>query len=435
MKSKILIVEDEENFVGSLQDFFEDRYLVKTANSLRFARSELSQDSFDVILLDNFLPDGKGIELIPEILRRSDRSKIILITAFPDFKDATEAIRRGAFDYIPKPIDIDELSLKIERALEFNRLQKIEQVRRYEEEKQHLVGGGEEFERVNFLINKASQSKVTVLITGETGTGKGLVAREIHLRSKESNQPFVSVNCATLPENLIESELFGVERGAFTDARTRKGIFEIADGGTIFLDEIGEMTPNLQVKLLSVLEEKRAKRLGGSAFYDFDVRVIAATNLDPEEAVAQGKFRSDLFYRLNVFRIHLKPLRERRQDIPILCQYFIKALTPAGKHYLLPEEEMNRLLEYEFPGNIRELRNIIERSIILSEDSVLRPSRLIVQSSKISSKSRVLSLSELEKEHILQVLESTGGNLSRTAKLLGVSLSTLKRKLKLYGLR
>lgn len=436
---KILLVEDERNFLLTLQDFLGggEKYKLDSASCLSFARKKVSAVSYDVVILDNSLPDGKGLELIPEILKVNELCKIILITAYPDFRDAVRAIKLGAFDYVSKPVDLDELLLKLEQAGEFTRLQKVEQTKSYEKEKvaENFVGLGKDFDELNLMIDKASKSKATILITGETGTGKSLVAKEIHLRSSVSNQPFISVNCGALPESLIESELFGVERGAFTDARPRKGVFELADGGTLFLDEICEMPINLQVKLLSVLEEKRVRRLGGEVFYNFDLRIIAATNSNPEEAVTKGKLRSDLFYRLNVFRIHLKPLRERKQDIPILCEYFVRTIA-RGKHYVIPESELKKLIEYEFPGNVRELRNIIERSILLSENSILEPSKFISKTeNRCDSNRQLTNLYDVEKAYILEVLKVMDNNLSRTARTLGISLSTLKRKLKSYGLR
>jgi transcriptional regulator with PAS, ATPase and Fis domain len=292
------------------------------------------------------------------------------------------------------------------------------------------------------LVDLAAAADAPVLITGETGTGKSVVARSIHYKDPSHKKVFICLNCASLPENLIEAELFGCEKGAFTGAvAARKGIFELAEGGTLFLDEIGAMPLHLQSKLLGVLEEKKIRRIGGESIKPVDVRIIAASNTDLENAIEQGAFREDLYYRLSVIRIHIPPLRDRREDIPELCGYFIHTMAPE-RHVDLPDSELARLMDYEWPGNVRELKNVLERSLILQKGTALRPSEFLNVDFSASSASSysaprgngVSSLEEVEREHIRHALDAFAGNYTRTARALGISLSTLKRKLRSYGL-
>jgi DNA-binding NtrC family response regulator len=398
-------------------------------------------------LLDNGLPDGSGLSLMPDILRLNDRAKIILITAFPSWDDAVTALKSGGYDYLSKPVEIDELRVtveRVERALRSSELEQLEQIQSYksdrESEEAVLVGEGPMFAEVQGLIRKAAASNASVLITGDTGTGKNVVAKAIHYSGLSKAKPFISINCAALPENLIETELFGVEKGAFTGAvATRKGTFELADDGTLFLDEIGEMAHALQSKLLSVLEDRKVKRVGGEVVRSVNVRIIAATNLETEHAMQEGRFRRDLYYRLSAVHIHLKPLKERRQDIPLLCRFFAQKIAP-GRDIFIPGSEIELLMEYDWPGNVRELKNVIERCLILQEGSTIYPSHLLTTSKMPASKTSyapsafedVLMLEEVERRHILKTLKQLSNNYTHTAKALGVSLSTLKRKLKEY---
>jgi DNA-binding NtrC family response regulator len=447
-KISLLVVDDDRLFAESVRDFLSDFQMeVMVAYSINAAQLLNSQQKFDVVLLDNNLPDGNGLEIVPDVLRVNDRAKIILATAFPSFDNAVQALKQGAYDYISKPIDLDELQATIERAVRTANLEAVEQVEKYyrskEKQATNFIGNGAAFRENQQLILKAAATNASVLITGETGTGKNVVAKAIHFANSESNAPMISVNCAALPENLIESELFGVEKGAFTGAtQTRKGTFELADGGTLLLDEIGEMPISLQTKLLSALEERRIRRVGGSVEYPVNVRIIAATNAEPERDLQAGKFRSDLFYRLSVIRIHLAPLRERKSDIPILCQHFIEQFAP-GRKIEISLEESERLQKYDFPGNVRELRNIIERCLILQEGKFIYPSKLIdfsanllpTAAAPISDFENPLTLAEMEQKYILEILAKHDKNLTRTALALDISLSTLKRKLREYGLR
>ena len=455
---EVLIVDDDRLFCDLVKISSEnDTTAVSIANTVAAARQLCAGRSFDAVLLDNNLPDGHGIELLNDILAANDKAKIIMATAFPSFDHAVKAIKQGAYDYIAKPIDIDELLATLERALEASRLQALEQVAEYEGGRRRreavLIGFDRERFNIRDMIERAAATEASVLITGETGTGKNVIARAIHHLGSDVTSPFITINCAALPETLIEAELFGVEKGAFTGAsQTRKGLFELAEGGTLFLDEIGEMPPALQAKLLSALEDRRIRRVGGEKDRPINVRIIAATNAEPEKAIADGKFRSDLFYRLSVIRMHIPPLRERRDDVPELTRSFIAKFAPS-RRVSVSDAEMERLAAYDFPGNVRELRNIVERALILQEGPEIAPSKLLETASDRSSSNASpaspaaqaghidpeanaeLSLSELERRHILAAYERHGRNMARAANALGISFSTIKRKLQSFGIR
>jgi len=452
--SKVLIVDDDRFFGDVLQEDLRGRNLEATVlQSIGEARRVCSQQAFDVVLLDNHLPDGSGLEVLPDILNLNDRAKVIMITAFPNFNNAVQAIKRGAYDYISKPIDLEELHLTIERALHTSELEAVEQVARYREDKEQqetvLVGFQESFGEIHALVERSSATDAAVLITGETGTGKNVVAKKIHYQSARRAHPFISLNCAAIPETLIETELFGVEKGAFTGAsQTRKGVFELAEGGTLFLDEIGEMPVQLQAKLLSVLEEKQVKRVGAEKFRPVNVRIVAATNALSDESLAENRFRKDLFYRLSVLRIHLPPLRRRPADIPELCRFFIRRLAP-NRRVEISRAEIERLQNYSFPGNVRELRNVLERCLLLQEGAQLLPSKILdfADEAKPSAAAENedslvnagvaenLTLAEIERRFILAAFAKNGNNLAHTAAALDISLSTLKRKLREFGAR
>lgn len=444
-KKFVLIIDDNRHFAESTKDFLTSDHLeVQTAYSLATARQILPTMPFDVVLLDNSLPDGAGLNCIKDILAINDQTKIILITGFPSFENAVQALKKGVYDYFCKPIEIDELQVAINRAIRVSELEKVEQIQNYknrvESEDTLFIGTGIIFDEIRKLTGKAAKVNAPVLITGETGTGKSLLAKFIHYNT-EKNRPFISVNCAALPENLIEAELFGAEKGSYTGAvTTRKGLFEIAEGGTLFLDEIAELPIHLQSKLLGVLDDKKIRRIGGELYRTINVRAIAATNVDLEEFVSQKRFRNDLFYRLNVVNICLPPLREHKQDIPTFCEYFINKLSP-NKKFKVEASEYNKLMLYNWPGNVRELKNIIERSIILQDSNFLQPSLLLSGSLKdqnpnspFSSEKELVSLDSINQKYIETVLDKHLGNLTHTAKTLGISLSTLKRKLKEFGI-
>lgn len=443
MPHNLLIVEDDALFGQAVKEDLSSSALgCVVAPTLSEARRALrSQTSFEVVLLDNHLPDGSGLDIVQDILRTNDRTKIIFVTAFPTFESAVQALKNGAYDYISKPIELDELHLTIERALRASSLEAVEQVAVYrrdkEREKASIIGAGKDFEDIQEIVFRAANSAASVLITGETGTGKNVVAKNIHYASARRNAPFISVNCAALPENLIEAELFGVEKGSFTGAtNSRKGTFELADGGTLFLDEIGEMPVALQTKLLSALEDRSFRRIGGEHFRQVNARIIAATNAEPHKAIIEKRFRSDLFYRLSVIQIHLLPLRERRASIPVLTRHFIEQLAP-HRRLEISNAELDFLANYDFPGNVRELRNIIERCLILGAEDQIFPSK-IVKNEIVSETVKMpdtSTLAEVEKRFILSKFSACNHNLARTAHALDISLSTLKRKLRQYGHR
>lgn len=443
---RIVVIDDDKVFCHAVADYFSNETTeVLTAHTGEGGLDICSQHKVDVVLLDQKLPDMQGVSLCPSILRHHDQTKIIFITAYPSFDNAVDAIKMGAYDYLSKPFELEALRLAIERSLRTLELEQIEQLQSYKDDKESegtvLVSGDGGFSEILKLIDVAASADAPVLITGETGTGKSVVARSIHYRGLSNKKVFICINCAALPENLIEAELFGCEKGAFTGAvATRKGIFELAEGGTLFLDEIGAMPLHLQSKLLGVLEDKKIRRIGGQSMKSIDVRIIAASNTDLENAIEQGNFREDLFYRLSVLRIHIPPLRDRREDIPELCGHFINTMA-RGRHVDLPDSELERLLAYEWPGNVRELRNVLERSLILHKGSELMPSKFLnggFMTSSISSLPSTggngnRSLEEVERRHIQHVLDTCSGNYTRAARALGISLSTLKRKVKRYG--
>ena len=442
----LLVIDDDRLFCDTVRDYFQGSMKeVLIANTGNEGLEACLKNRVDVVLLDQNLPDMEGHELCPDILKYNDQTKIIFVTAHPSFEGAVKAIKTGAHDYLSKPFELEELSLTVENALKTLALEKVAQVEEYKSNKESeeavLVGHSAGILEILKFIDLAASEYAPVLITGETGTGKNVVASAIHYRSAGRKNAFISINCAALPENLIEAELFGYEKGAYTGAAaSRKGIFEMAEGGTLFLDEIGEMPLHLQSKLLGVLEDKKVRRLGGESIRPVDVRIIAATGSELEKVLGKT-FRSDLYYRLSVIRMHIPTLRDRRQDIPELCDYLLKKIT-LGRDFSLNDLEVKKLMQYDWPGNVRELKNILERSLILQKGNELRPSELIgktyaVQSNsnEITSNKVIQPLEEIEKQHIKSALEGLSGNLTKTANALGISLSTLKRKIKNYNLK
>lgn len=448
VKRTLLIIDDDQLLCDVVSQYLDgDQIDVIAANTGSEGINACSNKIVDVVLLDQKLPDVRGMDLCNSILAQNDQTKIIFITAYPSFDNAVEAIKVGAYDYLSKPFDMEELRLAVDKSLRTLELEKVEQLQTYKNRKESgdtvLVGRHGGLADVWRMVELAATVDSPVLITGETGAGKNVVAKVIHYKSIARGKAIISINCASLPENLIEAELFGSEKGAFTGAVTaRKGIFEMAEGGTLFLDEIGNLPLHLQSKLLGVLDDKTIKRIGGESLRPVDVRIIAATNTEIEDEINTGTIRKDLYYRLSVIRIHVLPLRERLEDVPELCKFFVKKI--AGRLDIkLPDSEIENLMEYNWPGNVRELRNIMERSIILRESSVIRPSELLSRkkedvSRPISQKpetGRVLSLDEMEKKHIQFVLNKLSNNHTRTAETLGISRSTLMRKIKAYSLR
>ncbi|MHB8846611.1 MAG: sigma-54-dependent transcriptional regulator [Nitrospirota bacterium] len=441
-KKTLLVIDDDRVFGEAIRDYLSsDLVEVLIANKAADGLTLCSLRKIDVVVLDQQLPDGEGHALCPDILRYNDQTKIIFSTAFPSFENAVKAIRFGAHDYLSKPYDLEELALAVRQAFRTLELEQVEQVQNYQRTREKdaaVIIGGEGIADVLQLVEIAAMSDSPVLITGETGTGKSLIAKAIHFRGRPNNAPFVSINCASLPENLIEAELFGFEKGAFTGAvAAKKGLFEMAEGGTLFLDEIGEMPIHLQSKLLSALEDRMIRRLGGITAKPINVRIIAATSVELEATLGKN-FRSDLFYRLSVVRIHIPPLRDRRGDIPVLCGHLLKTIT--NNPVEVSENDMAQLMKYDWPGNIRELKNILERAVFVQSGAVLEPSLLLEKRAPgpanctfpVASGTTIKTLDECEKEIITAALAQLNGNLSQTAKALAISLSTLKRKIREY---
>jgi DNA-binding NtrC family response regulator len=452
---KVLIVEDEKLIRWSLRERLEkEGYEVDEAESGRDALSKVDGAEYDLVLLDYRLPDVSGLELLKEISRRDTDTLVIMMTAYSTVNNAVEAMKLGAYDYINKPFNMDELVLTIEKALETTSLRReIKVLRRQQKERfgsKQMIGTSPEMLEVFNLIDRVSQSDTTtVLLQGESGTGKDLVAKVIHARSRRAAKPFMTITCSALPENLLESELFGHEKGAFTDAKAEKmGLLQLADGGTVFLDEIGDMPLPLQAKLLRFLEEKAFKRVGGVRDYVVDVRAIAATNKDLEVEVREQRFRNDLYYRLKVVPIHLPPLRERRGDIPPLAKLFMDGFNRDLKKNVqsISDEAMEIMMRYSWPGNVRELRNVIERSILLGSGDEIAVEDLPAEMREGTeavpgSGSAYLKLTEagidftrLERELVEQALGLAKGNQTRAAKLLGMNRDQIRYRIEKFGL-
>jgi DNA-binding NtrC family response regulator len=461
---RILIVDDEEAArYGMRRALGQLGCQIAEAGSAAEARAEISARRPDLLLLDVNLPGENGLDFLRELSAQPDSPLIIIITAHGSERMAVEAIKSGAHDYLAKPFEVDELRLVVKNGLETIRLRRENlslKLRIARDGGQHrgLVGVSEGIRRVRSMIEKVAETDVTVLVRGESGTGKELVAREIHERSAARRRgAFVAVNCAALPSELIESELFGHEKGAFTGAAGRRqGKFEQADGGTLFLDEIGDMSANVQAKLLRALEERRIERLGGTESIPVDVRIISATHRPLEQDIATGSFRADLFYRLRVVTIDVPPLRERREDIPLLAESFAAA---AAERYNLPVRTiapaaMRRLIDYSWPGNVRELRNAIERAVVMAEGEALLPKDLPEEighdrqhrgagpGEAEDASTLVVPFTaefradrrEFERRYIARCLEETGGNVTRAAIILGMHRQSLQHKLRELGL-
>ncbi len=440
----VLIVEDDKLMRISLEDALKRAgYEVLAFETGTAAMDVLKEDCYDVAVTDVRLPDMDGFGIVREITDRKD-VPVIVMTAYGTIKDAVEAIKLGAFDYITKPFSLDEFFLLVERALEIKKL-KEDNIRLRKDlgrcyRAPNIIGESLEMKKVFSLIEKVSGSDSTVLVLGESGTGKELVATTIHYQSRRKDKPLIKVNCAALPEGLIESELFGHEKGAFTGALKRKpGRFELADGGTIFLDEIGDLPLFTQSKILRVIQEKQFERIGGTATLTVDVRVIAATNKNLEKAVKSGRFREDLYYRLNVIPVNIPPLRERKEDIPGLIEFFMeKYRSRLSRDARFSREAALALLSYDYPGNVRELENIIERCVTLAPDGIIEKDELPVPvaSGQQAGQSAILSdvAAAAEKGHILNVLKLTQGNKTRAAEILGISRKTLWEKMSAYDI-
>jgi len=444
----ILVVDDEALIRWSLTErLTSEGYHVLEAETGRQALDQL-RDGVDLVLLDYKLPDTDGVSVLRKIKEFDQDILVILLTAFATVETAVEAMKIGAYHFTNKPFNLDDVTATVSRALETTRLRReVRQLRAREARPfslNHIVGVSDSIAALRNLVAKVATSPAsTVLLTGESGTGKDLVAKVLHYSSDRGSRPFMNITCSALPEALLESELFGHERGAFTDARMQKrGMLETADGGTVFLDEIGEMVPALQAKLLRFLEEKAFKRVGAATDIQVDVRVIAATNRNLEEEVAKGRFRSDLFYRLNVLPIALPPLRSHVEDIPVLTAFFVDGFNREFRKNVLGATPASvRLLQsYGWPGNVRELRNVIERAMLLCEGDRLEPAdfaalRLSAASGdSFELPANGLDLERLERNLVVQALKRSGGNQTRAAALLGLNRDQIRYRIEKFGL-
>jgi DNA-binding NtrC family response regulator len=445
---KILVVDDEESMVQFLSILLsKEGYEVHVATSGRDALQKAEEENFDVVVTDIKMPgeiDGLGV--LSGIKKLDPSLPVVIRTAFASQKSAIEALNRGAYQYLEKSAKNDEIRLVIKNAIAMRRVQSENvylkrQLKRTDDTKE-IIGHSEQIQKVLKLVEKVADSDSTILIVGDSGTGKELIAKRIHYMSKRADGPFVSINCGALPKDLLESNLFGHVKGSFTGAvRDQEGLMAVAGGGSFFLDEVGETLPATQVKLLRALQEREIIPVGGTKPRKIDVRLIAATNADLERAVAESRFRADLFYRLNVIQIRLPALRERKEDIEEMVDHFLKKLAGPKEIKTISKEARDCLMAYDWPGNVRELENVIERAVILTDDGVISPEDLperVVQGGKGRGSLVIdnpnLTLEELEREYILKVLHHTGGQKKRASEILGINPSTLYRKLISYGL-
>ncbi len=444
-KEKILVIDDEKIVRESLFHWFEEEgYLVETAEDGETALRLFEKGKYDLLLVDMKMPGISGLEVLKKVKSIDPDSIVILITAFASVPTAITALKDGAYDYVTKPVDPDELAHLVKKALDQKALRmENKQLKENLDEiirPDNLIGESYQMQKIYELVHTVAPTDTTVMIRGESGTGKELVAKAIHINSKRKYFPVIPVNCGALAESILESELFGHEKGAFTGAQfKRKGKFEMADGGTIFLDEIGSISQKMQIEILRVIETKQFNRVGGNQLIKSDFRVIAATNESLEQLVKEGKFREDLYYRLNVFSIFIPPLRERRSDINVLAYFFLKKFATAMNKQVknISEEAMNFLKEYEWPGNVRELENAIERAVVVEKGETIQVCDLPfhVSSGKMTSDDGKKSLSAIEKKYILQVLNENNWNISRSAQILEIDRVTLYNKINKYSLR
>jgi len=450
-EASILVVEDNEDLCTAVAyNLRKKGYDVETAFSGEEALEKASRKILDLVLLDINLPGIDGIHVLSKLKAHDPDLLVIMITAYGDLTHAISAMQAGAYDYLTKPFELEELRLKVDKALETQRLRReVNQFRRQQMDDpiRGIYGHSPKIQEVKNLISLVAQTpRTSVLIQGESGTGKELVANAIHYASNRRNKPLVKINCSAIPDNLIESELFGHEKGAFTDAKIlKKGIFEIANGGTLFLDEVSSLKLNLQPKLLRILETQTLRRVGGTVDIPVDVRIVTATNKNLEDSVKDGEFREDLFYRLKVMVIDVPPLRDRKEDILPLAKLFLDVNNREFNKDIkgISPEAEKVLLYYSWPGNVRELKNVIERASILCQKDWLEPEHLPLELQTESESTHVetesdysagFSLDEMEKRHILHVLKQNKNNKSKTARILGISRSTLREKLRQYGL-
>jgi DNA-binding NtrC family response regulator len=446
-RSRLLVVDDDRDMRDSLAEVLTDEgYTVDTCPTGTAALGVIEKNRPDLLITDLIMNGMQGMELLRAAKQRDPHLAVVVITAFGTIESAVEAMRLGAFYYLTKPFKSMDLLLLVERALEEKALRtEVQRLRRevvdhYQFDR--IIGKSAAMQRVFSLLTRLRESQIDVLLTGESGTGKDLVARSLHYQSPRREGPFVAVNCAALPDQLLESELFGYVRGAFTDARgDKKGLFVEAHGGTLFLDEVGELPLAVQAKLLREIEDKEIRPLGATKSEKVDVRIIAATNRDFKQAVTEGRFREDLFYRLNVIEIHLPPLRERPEDLPILIQHFMEHSTQPTQAKRLSAEALRLLLSYSWPGNVRELKNVIERALVLCQgeeitEADLPPALMVTNGQGTNLRAAFLSqrsLADIERDYILVGMELTNGNKKEVADTLKIDRKTLYRRLDEYG--
>jgi two-component system response regulator PilR (NtrC family) len=452
-KARVLVVDDERSMQEFLEIFLRsENYAVETAGDVASALIHLEDDEFDVVISDIMMPGASGIDLLHSVNELSPETVVIMITAFASTETAIAAMKQGAYDYVTKPFKVDELRIVLEKALEKKLLssenKRLRSELRSRIRDRAIVGSSSPMQHVFELVAQVAESKANVLITGESGTGKEMVARSIHADGPRSDRPFVAVNCAAIPENLLESELFGHVKGAFTGAvQNKTGLFELADGGTLFLDEVGELPLPIQVKLLRAIQEKSFRRVGGTTDGHVDVRIVAATNRCLSDDVASGRFREDLYYRINVIEIPLPPLRERVDDIPLLVAHFTeKFACELGKPIeRFSEEAMERLSDYGFPGNVRELENVVERAVALTHGPLIEVGALppaLLNPSTPSKSTRIPAegidleevVNDFERTLLSEALRASGGVKKRAAKLVGVSFRSFRYRLEKLGL-
>ena len=442
-KVRILVVDDELVIRESLHGWLKKSgYQVDTAEGGSAALAMLEKTAYDLLFLDIMMPVMSGIEVLEVVKEDYPQTLVVMITAYGSVETAVQAMKRGANDYLMKPFDPDQLSLLTEKLMQQKRImdeniflrEQMAEAIRFE----NLVGRSEAMQELFTLIQDVAESDSPVLITGETGTGKELVAKAIHAKSARCNGPFIAVNCGAFPENLLESELFGHERGAFTGAhRAKKGRLDLAHRGTLFLDEVGTVPLKMQVDLLRVLETKEFHRLGGTAEIEVDFRTIAATNRDLQQAIEKGEFRQDFFYRLNVIFLHIPPLRERRDDIPLLAEHFLDRYSRETNKDIdtINKEAMGLLRQYDWPGNVRELENAIERAVVIGKKRRLDPEEFSFLAPHLSAAAETYSLEKTQVAHLFKVLKEFDWNITKAAQALEINRVTLHKKIKKYDLR
>lgn len=448
----ILIVDDEDAQRNILKGYLEKKgYKIFSASSGNEGIRAVKENVIDIVLSDFKMPDKTGLEVLEEVKKINPEISFVILTAYGTIENAVKAMRLGAFDYISKPVDLDELDLMIERIIENRNLRSEIQILKGQLKEKFkidsFISQSTKMEEVLSMASRAADSKATVLITGESGTGKEVLAKSIHYVSNRKDKPFIAVNVPALPATLLESELFGHEKGAFTGAeKTKKGRFELADGGTIFLDEIGDIPINLQVKLLRVLQEHQIERLGSTESISIDVRIIAATHQNLEQKITDGNFREDLYYRLNIVSLNIPPLRERKEDILPLIEHFVEKYSKEnGKQKLsLSKETVDTIIKYNYPGNVRELENIIERAVVLSRSHTITLNDLpnVVKGFKAEKEipvnddmTLIEQVEELEKKLIYDALTKSNGNQSQAGRILGLTERNLRYKMQKYGIK